>query len=81
MLDENIVDLGLCLFLPVLSAYLYSSTQDYKRIRCFPEGIDVYFDNVGGKMLDAVIINMRTCGFIATCGMVSLFNLEQPEHF
>ncbi|KAM2020243.1 hypothetical protein ACFX1T_022955 [Malus domestica] len=26
--------------------------------RYFPEGIDIYFENVGGKMLDAVLINM-----------------------
>ena len=46
--------------------------------RCFPEGIDIYFDNVGGKILDA-ILNMRTRGRIAACGMVSQYNLEQPE--
>ncbi|KAE8663222.1 NADP-dependent alkenal double bond reductase P1 [Hibiscus syriacus] len=27
--------------------------------RCFPEGIDIYFENVGGKMLDAVLANIR----------------------
>uniref|UniRef100_A0A7N2MWZ6 Alcohol dehydrogenase-like C-terminal domain-containing protein n=1 Tax=Quercus lobata TaxID=97700 RepID=A0A7N2MWZ6_QUELO len=32
--------------------------------RCFPEGIDIYFDNVGGKMLDAVLLNMRFHGHI-----------------
>ena len=47
--------------------------------RCFPEGIDIYFDNVGGKMLDAVLLNMRNHGRIALCGMVSQYNLEQPE--
>ncbi|VFQ62560.1 unnamed protein product [Cuscuta campestris] len=39
--------------------------------RCFPEGIDVYFDNVGGSMLDAVLGNMRLHGRIAVCGVVS----------
>ncbi|KAJ6683417.1 hypothetical protein OIU85_007131 [Salix viminalis] len=47
--------------------------------RCFPEGIDIYFDNVGGKMLDAVLVNMRLHGRIAVCGMISQYNLEQPE--
>ncbi|KAI8550724.1 hypothetical protein RHMOL_Rhmol06G0129900 [Rhododendron molle] len=47
--------------------------------RGFPEGIDIYFDNVGGKMLDAVLLNMRNHGPIAFCGMVSQYNLEQPD--
>ncbi|KAJ4823669.1 hypothetical protein Tsubulata_019766 [Turnera subulata] len=47
--------------------------------RCFPEGIDIYFENVGGKMLDAVLLNMRVRGRIAACGMISQYNLGQPE--
>ncbi|OAY37885.1 2-alkenal reductase (NADP(+)-dependent) [Manihot esculenta] len=47
--------------------------------RCFPEGIDIYFENVGGKMLDAVLLNMRPHGRIAVCGMISQYNLDQPE--
>ncbi|KAK1575340.1 hypothetical protein Q3G72_004604 [Acer saccharum] len=34
--------------------------------RFFPEGIDIYFENVGGKLLDAVLQNMRVNGRIAT---------------
>ncbi|GAY67808.1 hypothetical protein CUMW_259450, partial [Citrus unshiu] len=47
--------------------------------RCFPEGIDIYFEHVGGKMLDAVLLNMRLHGRIAACGMISQYNLSQPE--
>ncbi|GFS45897.1 zinc-binding dehydrogenase family protein [Actinidia rufa] len=47
--------------------------------RYFPEGIDIYFENVGGKMLDAVLVNMRVHGRIAVCGLISQYNLDQPE--
>ncbi|XP_058215084.1 2-alkenal reductase (NADP(+)-dependent)-like [Rhododendron vialii] len=62
-------------------AFNYKEEQDLDAAlkRCFPEGIDIYFDNVGGKMLDAVLLNMRNHGRIAVCGMVSQYSLEQPE--
>ncbi|CDP08090.1 unnamed protein product [Coffea canephora] len=47
--------------------------------RYFPDGIDIYFENVGGKMLDAVLLNMSLNGRIAACGMISQYNLEQQE--
>nr|TKS16535.1 hypothetical protein D5086_0000022690 [Populus alba] len=34
---------------------------------------------LGGKMLDAVLLNMRLRGRIAACGMISQYNLHQPE--
>lgn len=49
------------------------------QIRYFPEGIDIYFENVGGKTLDAVLLNMRVHGRIPACGMISQYNLTQPE--
>lgn len=39
-----------------------------------PEGVDVYFDNVGGETLDALLPLMRLHGRIAVCGMVSQYN-------
>jgi NADPH-dependent curcumin reductase CurA len=42
-------------------------------------GIDIYFENVGGAMLDAVLLNMRMHGRIAVCGMISQYNLEKPD--
>ncbi|XP_047317374.1 2-alkenal reductase (NADP(+)-dependent)-like [Impatiens glandulifera] len=47
--------------------------------RYFPDGIDIYFENVGGKMLDAVLPNMRLRGRVSVCGMISQYNLEKTE--
>ncbi|GAV65185.1 ADH_zinc_N domain-containing protein [Cephalotus follicularis] len=47
--------------------------------RYFPEGIDIYFDNVGGPMLDAALLNMRIHGRIAICGMVALHSYSDPQ--
>ncbi|XP_004251811.1 2-alkenal reductase (NADP(+)-dependent)-like [Solanum lycopersicum] len=47
--------------------------------RYFPDGIDIYFENVGGKMLDAVLMNMKLHGRIAVCGMISQYNLDKTE--
>ncbi|GMY13809.1 2-alkenal reductase (NADP(+)-dependent) [Fagus crenata] len=47
--------------------------------RYFPQGIDIYFDNVGGDMLDAALLNMRINGRIAVCGAVSQQSLSKPQ--
>lgn len=47
--------------------------------RYFPQGIDIYFDNVGGDMLDAALLNMRVHGRIAVCGMVSQQSISDPK--
>ncbi|CAH9083865.1 unnamed protein product [Cuscuta epithymum] len=39
--------------------------------RCFPDGIDIYFDNVGGSMLEAAVANMNSHGRVAVCGVIS----------
>ncbi|KAL6549584.1 hypothetical protein OROHE_008315 [Orobanche hederae] len=44
----------------------------------FPEGIDIYFENVGGSMLDAVLLILRVHGRIAVCGMVSEMGIGSP---
>lgn len=43
-------------------AFNYKEENDLNATfkRCFPEGIDIYFENVGGKMFDAVLINMSS---------------------
>lgn len=47
--------------------------------RHFPDGIDIYFDNVGGDMLDAVLVNMKVHGRIAVCGMIAQSNIQSDQ--
>lgn len=44
-----------------------------------PDGIDVYFDNVGGATLDTVLSLINLHARIAICGMISEYNLTAPE--
>jgi hypothetical protein len=44
----------------------------------FPQGIDVYFENVGGAHLEAAINNMRPGGRIPLCGMIDMYNAVEP---
>jgi len=43
-----------------------------------PDGLDVYFDNVGGDHLQAAISHMREFGRIALCGAISMYNDTEP---
>ena len=43
-----------------------------------PDGIDVYFDNVGGDHLEAAIDHMNDLGCIVCCGMISTYNATEP---
>ena len=43
-----------------------------------PDGIDVYFDNVGGAHLEAALACLRERGRIAACGAISRYNEEGP---
>lgn len=46
--------------------------------KCAPEGIDVYFDNVGGSHLEAALTAMCDNGRIISCGSVSNYNVTAP---
>ena len=63
------------------SAFNYKTTADYKvKIKeLCPNGVDVYFDNVGGAITDAALLNLNQRARVAICGQISLYNLEKPE--
>ncbi|MCT1551586.1 NADP-dependent oxidoreductase [Brevibacterium casei] len=42
-----------------------------------PEGIDVYFENVGGKVFEAVLPLLNTFARVPVCGLVSSYNLTE----
>ncbi|HEV7383307.1 MAG TPA: NADP-dependent oxidoreductase [Phenylobacterium sp.] len=44
-----------------------------------PDGIDVYFDNVGGKHLEAALNSAKLFARFAICGMISIYNATEPE--
>nr|GME06004.1 NADP-dependent alkenal double bond reductase P2-like [Ipomoea batatas] len=54
-------------------AFNYKEESDLNSAlkRCFPEGIDIYFDNVGGRMLEVAVANMNTHGRVVVCGVIS----------
>jgi NADPH:quinone reductase len=62
--------------------YGYDVAIDYKSedVReAVPQGVDVYFDNVGGEISAAVHSRLNVGARIAICGQVSQYNLERPE--
>ncbi len=59
--------------------YKAGDTRRALRAAC-PEGVDVYFDNVGGDVLEACLFNMNTHGRIACCGAVSQYDGAAPPH-
>jgi len=46
--------------------------------RTCPTGIDVYFDNVGGKILNAALGNLALNARVVICGAISQYNAETP---
>jgi hypothetical protein len=57
----------------------YKTENVSERLReACPEGIDIYFDNVGGEVSDAVLPLIRNGARIPLCGQISIYNLEKP---
>lgn len=44
-----------------------------------PTGVDIYFENVGGKTLETMLNHMNLFGRIPVCGMISGYNQTEPE--
>src|SRR5580658_3158868 len=63
------------------AAFNYKTTTDYaaKYRELCPNGIDVYFDNVGGAITDGVFTNLNVHARIAICGQISLYNATKME--
>jgi NADPH-dependent curcumin reductase CurA len=64
----------------------YDTVIDYKHDNvdaalddAFPEGIDLYFDNVGGSLLDNVLGRLRRRARIAICGSISEYLVDSKD--
>jgi NADPH-dependent curcumin reductase CurA len=64
----------------------FDAAIDYKNENLFkalkehcPDGIDLYFDNVGGPTLEAVLFRMNLHGRIVCCGVVSQYDTGSPS--
>ena len=65
------------------AAFNYKEVSDYhtELQTLLPDGIDVYFDNVGGEITDAVFPNLRIKGRVVICGQISQYNLLKFGQF
>ncbi|MFC7826321.1 NADP-dependent oxidoreductase [Streptomyces sp. NPDC057375] len=61
------------------AAFNYKSGPVSEQLRAAaPDGVDVYFDNVGGDHLEAAIGSLNLNGRIAICGAISVYNNTEP---
>jgi NADPH-dependent curcumin reductase CurA len=58
--------------------YRAGSVKAALRERC-PDGVHVYFDNVGGDILDAVLARLARGARVVICGAISQYNAEQVK--
>lgn len=63
------------------AAFNYKTCNNYvtKLKELCPQGIDCYFDNVGGAITDAVFPLLNLFARVSVCGQISQYNLDKPE--
>jgi len=63
------------------AAYNYKTVEDHlaKLKELCPTGIDCYFDNVGGVITDAVLMQLNVHARVCICGQISQYNNAKPE--
>jgi NADPH-dependent curcumin reductase CurA len=62
------------------AAFDYRDGNLYRQLTAAaPDGIDVYFDNVGGDHLEAAIGALNDHGRVALCGSISMYNDSEPR--
>jgi NADPH-dependent curcumin reductase CurA len=58
----------------------YKAERVGRRLReLAPDGIDVYFDNVGGQILDDALARLRLNARVVICGAISTYNATEPQ--
>jgi NADPH-dependent curcumin reductase CurA len=61
------------------AAFNYKTAPVYQQLReAAPDGIDVYFDNVGGEHLEAALSVLNLHGRVALCGAIAHYNATEP---
>jgi len=63
------------------AAFNYKTTSGYsaKINELCPDGVDIYFDNVGGTITDAVFSTLNRGARVVVCGQIAQYNAEKPE--
>ncbi len=59
--------------------YKDTSDLDAKIREVCPDGVDIYFDNVGGPITDAVFPALNVGARVVVCGQIAQYNAEKPE--
>ena len=57
--------------------YKAGAVREHLKAAC-PNGVDVYFDNVGGEILDTALASMKLHGRVVVCGTIADYNALEP---